>query len=69
VEQLTTWGRHDPASARTQKSLGQLWDISQGSVSTALTQLTSLGYVVALPRAGGQPTQYVLSGVSRLIFG
>jgi len=69
AEQLTTWGRTDPAGTQTQKSLRQLWKISQGSVSSALTQLTTLGYVVALPKVGGQPTQYVLSGVSRLIFG
>lgn len=68
VEQLTTWGRSDPASSHTQKSLQQLWGISQGSVSAALMQLTALGYVMPLPRTSGQPMQYVLSGVSRLIF-
>lgn len=69
VEQLTAWGRDVPASTQTQKSLGQLWKISQGSVSTALTQLIALGYVVSLPKSGAQPTQYALSGIGRLIFG
>ena len=54
---------------QTQKSLGVLWGVSQGTVSPALAYLIRQGYVLALPRSSGTPTQYMLSGVSRLIFG
>lgn len=69
AEQLARWGRSDPASTQTQKSLAALWKIKQASVSIALGALQRQGYVVALPRVGAQPIQYVLSGVSRLVFG
>jgi len=69
VAQLTTWGATAPATAQTQKSLGKLWGLSQGPVSTAVSYLVRQGYVIALPRTGASPIQYVLSGVSRLIFG
>ena len=69
VAQLTAWGASAPSSIQTQKSLGALWNVSQGPVSTAVNYLTRQGYVVALPRSGVSPTQYVLSGISRLIFG
>ena len=69
TEQLASWGRHDPASTQTQKSLAALWKIQQASVSIALAALQRQGYVVALPRVGAQPIQYALSGVSRLVFG
>ena len=69
VVQLTTWGTTMPASVQTQKSLRALWHLSQGAVSSAVSYLTRQGYVVALPRSGANPIQYVLSGVSRLIFG
>jgi hypothetical protein len=69
VEQLTRWGSKVPDSAQTQKSLMKLWGVSQGAVSTAVSYLASQGYVVPLPRSGANPIQYVLSGVSRLIFG
>ncbi|HEX9483591.1 MAG TPA: ATP-binding protein [Gemmatimonadaceae bacterium] len=69
IAQLTKWGTTAPASVQTQKSLGTLWQLSQGAVSTAVSYLTRQGYVVALPRTGTNPIQYVLSGVSRLIFG
>ena len=69
VEQLTKWGTTAPAAAQTQKSLQKLWGLSQGRVSTAVGYLVRQGYVVALPRVGASPIQYVLSGVSRLIFG
>lgn len=69
AEQLAAWGRDDPASIQTQKSLAALWKIKQASISIALAALERQGYVVALPRAGTQPIQYVLSGVSRLVFG
>ena len=69
VEQLTRWGTHAPASTQTQKSLMKLWGVTQGAVSTAISYLVRQGYVVALPRSGSNPIRYVLSGVSRLIFG
>lgn len=69
VAQLSSWGTTAPASTQTQKSLGELWTLSQGPVSTALGYLVRHGYVIALPRTGASPIQYVLSGVSRLIFG
>jgi hypothetical protein len=69
VVQLTTWGTTAPASVQTQKSLRALWHLSQGAVSSAVSYLTRQGYVVALPRSGASPIEYVLSGVSRLIFG
>ncbi len=69
VAQLTAWGTSAPRGIQTQKSLGTLWHVSQGPVSTAVNYLARQGYVVALPRSGVTPTQYVLSGISRLIFG
>jgi hypothetical protein len=69
VGQLTKWGETAPMSAQTQKSLGRLWGVSQGAVSTALAYLIAQGYVVPLPKAGANPNEYVLSGVSRLMFG
>ena len=69
VGQLEKWGTTTPAASQTQKSLGKLWKLSQGPVSTAINYLVGQGYVVAQPRIGADPTQYVLSGVSRLIFG
>lgn len=65
---LTRWGEQAPTSPQTQKTLGALWKVTQGAVSTALTLLQGKGYVVALPRGAG-PAEYVLSGTSRLIFG
>ena len=69
VEQLTAWGETAPAEPQTQKKLVQLWNVTQGAVSNALTYLIDQGYVVQLPKTGASPTEYVLSGVSRLIFG
>lgn len=69
VVQLTKWGTTAPGSAQTQKSLAALWRLSQGRVSAALSYLVRQGYVIALPRSGGDPIQYTLSGVARLIFG
>lgn len=69
VTQLTTWGTTAPSSEQTQKSLAALWRLSQGSVSAALAYLIRQGYVIALPRSGGEPIRYRLSGVARLIFG
>lgn len=69
VEQLTAWGRRDPASEQTQKSLAGLWKLSQGAVSNAVTALAQRGYVIQLPRMGTEPIRYILSGTSRLVFG
>jgi Cdc6-like AAA superfamily ATPase len=66
--QLTRWGIEAPATAQSQKTLGQLWSLTQGRVSRTVGYLIRHGYVVALPRSGAAPIQYVLSGVSRLIF-
>jgi DNA-binding transcriptional ArsR family regulator len=69
VRQLTRWGTGDPTREHTQKSLTLLWELSQPSVSQALTQLMRSGYVIALPRERGSATRYALSGVARLVFG
>ena len=69
VEQLSRWGNQAPDRSQTQKSLGALWKVSQGAVSMALTYLVERGYVVPLPRTAASPSQYVLSGSSRIIFG
>lgn len=69
VEQLRAWGRRAAATPHSQSELQQLWQVSQGAVSNALAFLTREGYVLALPREGTGPTQYALSGTSRLIFG
>lgn len=69
VDQLSAWGTTAPDATHTQKSLEHLWDLSQGAVSNAIRYLVQQGYVIALPRTGSDPIQYVLSGTSRLIFG
>jgi hypothetical protein len=66
---LVRWAKASTDSVQTQKSLGKIWGVSQGAVSTALAYLIRQGFVVSLPRSGVSPIQYVLSGVSRLIFG
>ncbi len=68
-EQLSDWGARTPTAAQTQDSLRRLWRIGQSAVSTALSALIAQDYVIALPRQGSAPIQYVLSGTSRLIFG
>lgn len=69
VRQLTLWGMSAPAATHTQGSLKKFWNVSQAGASHALTSLTRAGYVLATPSQPGQVTEYVLSGVSRLIFG
>ncbi len=69
VLQLVAWGRRDSTAPHTQKSLGKLWKVSQPTVSQALTYLMQHGYVAPLPRKGAEPRQYLLTGLSRLIFG
>ena len=68
VRQLRIWGSRGADAVMTQKDLSRLWGIKQPSVSAALQFLTDRGYVVALPREGGEEIRYVLSGTSRLIF-
>ncbi|MCC7052555.1 MAG: ATP-binding protein [Gemmatimonadaceae bacterium] len=68
AEQLTAWGNTDPEAEQTQKTLVDLWSLSQPAVSQALAWLMRRGYAMALPRTGGQATRYVLTGMSRLIF-
>ena len=68
AKQLTAWGKKAPTAVHTQKSLAQLWKISQGQVSKALAYLVSQGYVVQRARVGKDAAEYALSGVSRLIF-
>lgn len=68
VAQLIAWGRSGADATHTQKSLGKLWHVSQPAVSQALAFLIRQGYVMALGRQAGAPTQYVLTGHSRLIF-
>lgn len=68
-DQLDAWAASDPSAHQTQKGLGALWGVSQAAVSTALTDLERKGYVLALPRSGKEPIRYVLTGISRLIFG
>lgn len=67
-EQLKAWGLAGPTAIQTQKSLGELWDVTQGAVSQALRYLIANGLVVQLPRRDRE-IQYALSGTSRLIFG
>jgi hypothetical protein len=69
VIQLTRWGQAEPGSLQTQRSLTELWGVSQAAVSGTLTFLVQQGYVVSLPRTRAEPTKYALSGLSRLIFG
>jgi hypothetical protein len=69
VEQLTTWGTNNPSEVQTQKTLQRLWKISQGAVSGALSYLIGQGYVIQLPKTPGRAAEYVLSGLSRIIFG
>jgi hypothetical protein len=70
AKQLTKWGETDPAASMTQAKLQTLWGLkSQGSTSTAINALVAAGYALALPREGKKAVQYVLTGVSRLIYG
>jgi len=69
VAQVVVWGKRDPAAQHTQKTLSKLWKVSQPAVSQALAFLVRQGYVVPLPRTGTDPRAYLLTGMSRLIFG
>lgn len=69
VEQLAKWGESSLRGPQTQDTLQKLWKLSsRGTVSQAVNYLVAQGYVVALPREGKKPIQYVLSGTSALIF-
>ena len=68
VTQLATWGRTGADTLHTQKSLTRLWKVTQPAVSQALAFLMRQGYVMPLARQAGSPTQYALTGHSRLIF-
>jgi DNA-binding transcriptional ArsR family regulator len=63
---LQAWAALDPATVQVQAELKELWGLSQPSVSQALRQLIEAGAVEALPRQGGDPIQYALSGSTRL---
>jgi hypothetical protein len=67
--QLQRWAEAGPESEQTQKSLVALWGMAQGTVSVVLDELVRRGYVLERPRVGKRATPYVLSGVSRLVFG
>jgi len=67
--QLTQWINAAAAGLKTQKDLMELWDLKQGTVSTALNHLIAAGYVLPHSRQGNQPIQYSLAGKSRLIGG
>lgn len=67
--QLRAWALRNPNAEHTQRSLMSLWKVSQPAVSTAIAALEQGGFVVSLSRRGAEPTRYVLSGVSRLVFG
>jgi hypothetical protein len=69
IDQLQAWGTVNAAAEQTQKSLIDLWQITQPSVSQALGWLMRRGYVTELPRNGERTKRYALTGVSRLIFG
>jgi hypothetical protein len=63
---LQAWAEQDAQAIRVQAELVELWHLKQPSVSQALRQLTEAGAVEALPRQGGDPIRYVLSGPTRL---
>lgn len=66
---LVAWAQLDPESRQTQASLAALWGLAQGTVSTALRAMEQAGCVDALPRRGGEPVEYIMAGVARVVFG
>jgi hypothetical protein len=68
-QRLEAWGQQDPASLQTQAELVALWGIKQPSVSQTLQQLIGAGATEVLPRRGGDPIRYLLTGTSRLALG
>lgn len=69
VIQLERWAATDPMQARTQSDLATLWQLTQGTVSTALAALEGAGYVITHPRRGKSAIQYSLAGKARLATG
>ncbi|MCP9841574.1 hypothetical protein KBY93_13150 [Synechococcus sp. J7-Johnson] len=65
-QRLEAWGQRDMQAVLTQADLVMLWGIKQPSVSQTLQQLVSSGAADVLPRRGGDPLQYLLTGVTRL---
>jgi hypothetical protein len=67
--QLQLWAESGTGTQQTQKTLQQLWNVTQGAASNSVRDLIEEGYVLALPRRGAEATNYVLTGFSRIIFG
>jgi hypothetical protein len=65
---LAAWAKRDAARARSQRELPRLWGLTQGSVSVALRSLAEAGCVEALPRDGGAPARWVMTGTARVAF-
>lgn len=65
-QRLEAWGARDGQAVMTQAELVALWGIKQPSVSQALQHLIGAGAVDVLPRRGGDPLQYLLTGATRL---
>ena len=69
IERLRRWAEAAGTGVRTQRQLQELWELSQGPVSTTVGELVAAGYVTALPRRGLEPIEYVLAGPTRIAFG
>ena len=67
-ERLLAWAQVDAAAVQTQAQLVELWEVKQPSVSQTLQQLIEAGAVEALPRRGREAIQYLMTGISRLVF-
>ena len=65
-QRLEAWGERDVQGVLTQSDLVRLWGIKQPSVSQTLQQLVSSGAADVMPRRGGDPLQYLLTGATRL---
>jgi hypothetical protein len=65
-QRLEAWGERDVQAVLTQADLVRLWGIKQPSVSQTLQQLVHSGAADVLPRRGGDPLQYLLTGATRL---
>jgi hypothetical protein len=65
-QRLEAWAARGAQALLTQADLVALWGIKQPSVSQALQQLIVAGTVDVLPRRGGDPLHYLLTGATRL---
>lgn len=65
-QRLEAWGERDVQAVLTQADLVRLWGIKQPSVSQTLQQLVHAGAADVLPRRGGEPLRYLLTGATRL---